>query len=138
MGIVPRKHPRIRQNLDAIERELADGPPSYATLPEETGDGFHRQLEAAFTLLGFWLIGNLIQTRQTGRAFDYYNQAITTQGNHFGIFAEMYDNSTGRQLGNFAQAFSHIGLIHNAPNLSGYINHTLTRRPNRSNRNTVD
>ena len=128
MGIVPRDHPRIRQNVDAIERELADGPLVWRYLPEETDDGLHGQPEGAFTLLSFWLIGNLIYTGQTDRAFDYFHEVITTQGNHLGLFAEMYDKSAQRQLGNFPQAYSHIGLIHTALNLSGYIADTPTRR----------
>ena len=39
----------------------------------------------------------------------------------------MFDPSTNRQLGNFPQAYSHIGLIHTALNLSGYITDTPTR-----------
>jgi GH15 family glucan-1,4-alpha-glucosidase len=128
MGMVPRDHPRIRQNVDAIERELTDGPLVWRYLPDETDDGLGGQPEGAFSLLSFWLIGNLIYTGQHDRAFDYFHEVITTQGNHLGLFAEMYDKSTKRQLGNFPQAYSHIGLIHTALNLSGYIADTPTRR----------
>ena len=128
MGIIPRDHPRIRQNLDAIERELTDGPLVWRYLPDETDDGLGGQTEGAFTLLSFWLIGNLIYTGQHDRAFDFFHEVITTQGNHLGLFAEMYDKSLGRQLGNFPQAYSHIGLIHSALNLSGHIADTPTRR----------
>ena len=137
MGIIPRDHPRVRQNLDAIERELADGPLVWRYLPDETDDGLGGQREGAFTLLSFWLIGNLIYTGQTDRAFDYFNEVITTQANHLGLFAEMYDKTTKRQLGNFPQAYSHIGLIHSALNLSGYIAETPTRRSHRAHRNSV-
>ncbi len=131
MGIIPRDHPRIRQNLDAIERELADGPLVWRYLPGETDDGLGGQPEGAFTLLSFWLIGNLIYTGQHDRAFDYLHEVISTQGNHLGLFAEMYDKPARRQLGNFPQAYSHIGLIHTALNLSGFIADTPTRRINR-------
>ena len=131
MGIIRRENPRVRQNLDAIERELADGPLVWRYLPEETDDGLHGQPEGAFTLLSFWLIGNLIYTGQHDRAFDFFHEVITTQGNHLGLFAEMYDKSLGRQLGNFPQAYSHIGLIHSALNLSGFIADTPTRRAHR-------
>ena len=138
MGIVPRDHPRVLQNLDAIERELCDGALVWRYLPDETDDGLGGQPEGAFTLLSFWLVGNLIYTGQHDRAFDYFHEIITTQGNHLGLFAEMYDKPTGRQLGNFPQAYSHIGLIHSALNLSGHIAETPTRRTNRSNRNGTD
>ena len=126
-GLVPREDPRIRQNLDAIERELADGPLVWRYLPEETDDGLEAQPEGAFTLLSFWLTGNLIYTGQTDKAFDYFHEVLTRCSNHLGLFAEMYDPSTKRQLGNFPQAYSHIGLIHTALNLSGFIADTPTR-----------
>jgi GH15 family glucan-1,4-alpha-glucosidase len=135
MGIVPRDHPSIRQNLEAIERELADGPLVWRYLPAETDDGLGGQPEGAFTLLSFWLIGNLIYTGQHDRAFDYFHEVISTQGNHLGLFAEMYDKAAQRQLGNFPQAYSHIGLIHSALNLSGYIADTPTRRTARDGKN---
>ena len=86
MSMIPRDHPRIRQNLDAIERELADGPMVWRYLPEETDDGLGGQPEGSFTLLSFWLIGNLIYTGQHDRAFDYLHEVITKQGNHLGLF----------------------------------------------------
>ena len=131
LGLLPRDDPRILQNLDAIERELADGPMVWRYLPEETDDGLRGQPEGAFTLLSFWLIGNLIYTGQTDRALDYFHEMITKRANHLGLFAEMFDPATDRQLGNFPQGYSHIGLIHSALNLSGFIANTATRRRHR-------
>ena len=131
MDLIPRDDPRIRQNVDAIERELTDGPLVWRYLPEETDDGLEGQQEGAFTLLSFWLIGNLIYTGQTDRAFDYFHEMITKRANHLGLFAEMFDKGSNRQLGNFPQAYSHTGLIHTALNLSGFIAGTPTRRANR-------
>ena len=131
LGLVPRDDPRVRQNVDAIERELTDGPLVWRYLPEETDDGLEGQPEGAFTLLSFWLIGNLIYTGQTDRAFDYFQEMIIRHSNHLGLFAEMIDKDSNRQLGNFPQAYSHTGLIHTALNLSGYIADTPTRRTNR-------
>ena len=126
-GFIAPEDPRVRHNLDAIERELADGPLVWRYIPEETDDGLEAQPEGAFTMLSFWLLGNLIYTGQTDRAFDLFNEMITQRSNHLGLFAEMFDPSTNRQLGNFPQAYSHIGLIHTALNLSGYIADTPTR-----------
>ena len=131
MGLLDREDPRIRQNLDAIERELCDGPLVWRYLPQETDDGLGGQEEGAFTLLSFWLIGNLIYTNQHDKALDYFHEVITRCANHLGLFAEMFDNRVNRQLGNFPQAYSHIGLIHSALNLSGYIADTPTRRASR-------
>ena len=126
-GFIAAEDPRVRQNVDAIERELAEGPLVWRYNPEETDDGLEAQPEGAFTLLSFWLLGNLIYTGQTDRAFDLFHETITRCSNHLGLFAEMLDPSTNRQLGNFPQAYSHIGLIHTALNLSGYIADTPTR-----------
>ena len=131
LGLVPRDDPRIRQNVDAIERELTDGPLVWRYLPEETDDGLGGQEEGAFSLLSFWLIGNLIYTGQTDRGFDYFHEVITKHTNHVGLIAEMFDTSANRQIGNFPQAYSHIGLIHTALNLSSFIADTATRRTNR-------
>ena len=126
-GFISPEDPRVRQNVDAIERELADGPLVWRYIPEETDDGLNAQPEGAFTLLSFWLLGNLIYTGQTDRALDMFHETIERCSNHLGLFAEMIDPSTNRQLGNFPQAYSHIGLIHTALNLSGYIADTPTR-----------
>ena len=126
-GFIPADDPRVRQNVDAIERELAEGPLVWRYISEETDDGLDAQPEGAFTLLSFWLLGNLIYTGQTDKAFDFFHETITRCSNHLGLFAEMIDPSTNRQLGNFPQAYSHIGLIHTALNLSGYIADTPTR-----------
>ena len=72
-------------------------------------------------------MGNLNYTGQNDRAMDYFHEVITTQANHLGLFAEMFDPVAKRQLGNFPQAYSHIGLIHTALNLSGFIADTPTR-----------
>ena len=128
MGMLDRDDPRMRQNLDAIERELCDGPLVWRYLPHETDDGLEGQEEGAFTLLSFWLCGNLLYTGQNDKALDYFHEVLSKCTNHLGLFAEMYDKATGRQLGNFPQAYSHIGLIHTALNLSGYIADTPTRR----------
>lgn len=126
-GLIPSEDPRVRQNVDAIERELTDGPLVWRYIPEETDDGLDAQPEGAFTMLSFWLMGNLLYTGQMDRAFDYFNEMITRCSNHLGLFAEMFDPAIDRQLGNFPQAYSHIGLIHTALNLSGYIVDTPTR-----------
>ena len=130
MGLIERDDPRVRQNLEAIQRELCDGPLVWRYLPNETDDGLEGQEEGAFTLLSFWLCGNLIYTGQNDKALDLFHDVLNRCTNHLGLFAEMYDKHTGRQLGNFPQAYSHIGLIHTALNLSGYIADTPTRRIN--------
>ena len=131
LGLLRRDDPRIRQNVDAVERELTDGPLVWRYLPEETDDGLSGQPEGAFSLLSFWLIGNLVYTGQTDRGFDYFHEIITRRANHLGLLAEMFDPISDRQLGNFPQGYSHVGLIHTALNLSRYIADTSIRRARR-------
>ncbi len=121
LGFLPPDDPRIRMNADAIERELADGPFVWRYLPSETDDGLDAQEEGAFTLLSFWLIGNLLYTGQTERAAEYFER-VMSHANHLGLFSEMIDPRTGALLGNFPQAYSHVGLIHTARNLDRSLN----------------
>ena len=116
LGFLPPNDPRIRLNADAIARELSDGPFVWRYLPSETDDGLDAQEEGAFTLLSFWLIGNLLYTGQIQKAAEYFEQ-IMSHANHLGLFSEMIDPRTGAMLGNFPQAYSHVGLIHTARNL---------------------
>ena len=117
LKFLPPDDPRILLNAQAIERELAEGPFVWRYLPSETDDGLGGQNEGAFVLLSFWLIGNLLYTGQVDRAAAYMEE-VMSQANHLGLFAEMIAPSTGDFLGNFPQAYSHIGLIHTARNLT--------------------
>ena len=121
LGFLPPDDPRIRMNADAIARELADGPFVWRYLPSETDDGLDAQEEGAFTLLSFWLIGNLLYTGRVEKAAEYFEQ-IMSHANHLGLFSEMIDPRTGALLGNFPQAYSHVGLIHTARNLDRAVN----------------
>ena len=117
LGFLEPNDPRILQNVQGIERELADGPFVWRYLPSDTDDGLDGQREGAFTLLSFWLIGNLVATGQIDRAEQYFER-IMSHSNHLGLFSEMIDPATGGFLGNFPQAYSHVGLLHTARNLS--------------------
>lgn len=114
---LPPGDPRVRLTLEAISRELADGPFVWRYLPQETDDGLEGQDEGAFTMLSFWLIGNLICTGQVELAVEYFERMLGN-ANHLGLFSEMINPRTGQFLGNFPQAYSHVGLIHTAQNLS--------------------
>lgn len=109
--------PRLLSTIQAITNELADGPFVRRYIPVETDDGLGSQEEGAFTILSFWLIGNLIHGGETEKAREYFEEMLGC-ANHLGLFAEMIDPRTRQLLGNFPQAYSHIGLIHTARNLS--------------------
>ncbi len=117
IGFLRPDDPRILSTIEAIRRELADGPLVQRYIPDQTEDGLGGQNEGAFTILSFWLIGGLVRTGRVETATEYFEQMLSC-ANHLGLFAEMIDPTTKQLLGNFPQAYSHIGLIHSARNLS--------------------
>ena len=127
-GFLPAGDPRTLSTVDAIVRELSDGPLVRRYLPDETDDGLGGEDEGAFTILSFWLIGNLIFTGQLEKAKDYFERVLG-YSNHLGLFAEMIHPGTKELLGNFPQAYSHVGLIHTALNLNRALS-ADTRRKN--------
>ena len=125
VGFLPPRDPRVLSTTDAIVNELAEGPFVRRYIPAETDDGLSGQDEGSLTMLSFWLVGNLIYSGQIDRALGHFEKILSC-ANHLGLFAEMVHPGTLEQAGNFPQAYSHIGLIHSARNLS----HALTaRRP---------
>ena len=101
MNLIERDDPRVRLNVDAIERR-AYARAACVALPARrdrrwAGRPGRGRLHAAELLAD----GNLIYTGQNDRAMDYFHNVITTQSNHLGLFAEMFDPVTQRQLGNF-------------------------------------
>ena len=117
LGFLAPDDPRLLSTVRAITGELADGPFVRRYLPNETDDGLGGQEEGSFTILSFWLIGNLIYAGETERAQEYFEEMLGC-ANHLGLFAEMIDPQTRELRGNFPQAYSHIGFIHTARNLS--------------------
>ena len=75
-GFLLATDPRNLSTIDAIVRELSDGPLVRRYLPNETDDGLCGEGEGAFTILSFWLIGNLIFTGQIEKAKDYFEQVL--------------------------------------------------------------
>jgi len=83
---------------------------------EKSDDGVAGD-EATFLLCSFWLVDCLIMLGRRDDALNLFNRLLNVR-NDLGLLAEEYDPISGRQLGNFPQAFSHIGLVNSAVNLS--------------------
>lgn len=116
VGFLPPRDPRIPSTVDRIEKELGDGCFLRRYLAEETPDGFPGG-EGAFVMLTFWLVSALLfagRTDKAGRCFE----EMLSHASPLGLLSEMIDPSTGELVGNYPQAFSHIGLIHAARNLT--------------------
>ena len=115
-GFLPADDPRVVSTVRRIQRELANGPFVHRYIAAETDDGLAGD-EGAFYILSFWLIGALLAIGETSEARELFDQVRDT-ASPLGLFAEMTDPRTLQALGNFPQAFSHIGFIHTARNLS--------------------
>jgi GH15 family glucan-1,4-alpha-glucosidase len=88
----------------------------YSTDTPETVDGLAGG-EGAFLPCTFWLVDNLCLLGRRVEAADLFRRLLSVC-NDVGLLSEEYDPSAGRLLGNFPQAFSHVGLINSALNLS--------------------
>jgi len=73
--------------------------------------------EGAFLACSFWMVDNLALLGRTDEARPLFERLIGL-ANDVGLLAEEYDASAGRLVGNFPQAFSHVGLVNSATNLS--------------------
>jgi len=107
VGFLPPDDPQLLATIDAVERDLAD---DRGLLYRYRGDDGLEGPEGTFLLCTFWLAQALAITGQIGRARVVLDRASSC-ATSLGLFAEQVDSSTGELLGNFPQAFSHLGLI---------------------------
>jgi GH15 family glucan-1,4-alpha-glucosidase len=118
VGFLPPSDARVQATLRAVEEELCvDGfVLRYAAESRGEVDGLPGG-EGAFLACSFWLVDNLVQQ---GRVDDARRRFDSLAGlaNDVGLLAEEYDPHAGRMLGNFPQAFSHVGLVNSAHNLA--------------------
>jgi GH15 family glucan-1,4-alpha-glucosidase len=102
--------------IEAIERKLTvDGFVLRYDLGK-SDDGLAGD-EATFLFCSFWLVDCLVMLGRRDDARHLFDRLLGVR-NDLGLLAEEYDPLAGRQLGNFPQAFSHIGLVNSAVNLS--------------------
>ena len=118
VGFLPPSDPRIAATVDAIQRELVvDGfTRRYQTAAGGGVDGLPEG-EGAFLMTSFWLVDNLVLLDRYDEAMALFERLRAVR-NDVGLFAEEYDPSLGRMLGNFPQAFSHVSFVNSAANLS--------------------
>ncbi|GGL82711.1 glucoamylase [Streptomyces fumigatiscleroticus] len=117
-GFLPPDDPRVIGTIDAVRAELGHGGliRRYST-DGRTVDGLPGS-EGTFLVCSFWLADALHLTGRTKEARELFEQLVEL-ANDVGLLAEEYDPVAGRQLGNFPQAFSHIGLVNTAFALFG-------------------
>jgi alpha,alpha-trehalase len=114
MGFLPATDERMRSTIDAIADELTQNGLVLRYLNDEgmNPDGLSGE-EGTFVICSFWLVSCLAQAGELERAERLFDQLVG-YANDLGLLAEEIDPASGEQLGNFPQAFSHIGLINAA------------------------
>ncbi|WP_328909422.1 glycoside hydrolase family 15 protein [Streptomyces sp. NBC_00234] len=112
-GFLPPDDPRVIGTVDAVREELgSDGLVRRYSTDGVSVDGLPGG-EGAFLVCSFWLADALLRTGRTAEAEKLFERLLALR-NDMGLLAEEYDPVAGRQLGNFPQAFSHIGLVNTA------------------------
>jgi GH15 family glucan-1,4-alpha-glucosidase len=106
IGFLPAQDERMKSTIEATARELSVG----ALVHRYKGNDGLKGDEGAFLLCGFWLVACLARLGKLDEARSNF-QELLGHGNHLGLFSEEVDPKTGESLGNFPQAFSHMGLI---------------------------
>ncbi|HEY2216499.1 MAG TPA: glycoside hydrolase family 15 protein, partial [Solirubrobacteraceae bacterium] len=108
-GFLPGSDERIRASVLAIAEELTEDGFVLRYRTEETDDGLSGK-EGSFLICSFWLVSGLAIIGEHQRARDLMEKLLSV-ASPLGLYAEEFDSSTGRHLGNFPQAFSHLALI---------------------------
>jgi GH15 family glucan-1,4-alpha-glucosidase len=114
VGFLPATDPRMHSTIEAIDRDLTeDGLVlRYRNTEGLNPDGLTGE-EGTFVICSFWLVSCLAKAGEVDRAEKLFDK-LAGYANDLGLLAEEIDTKTGELLGNFPQAFSHIGLINAA------------------------
>jgi GH15 family glucan-1,4-alpha-glucosidase len=116
VGFLPIEDPRVQGTVAAIERELLRDGLVLRYTPAESLDGLPGE-EGAFLACSFWLVDNYVLLGRRQDAHRLFSRLLSLC-NDVGLLSEEYDWRRGRLTGNFPQAFSHVGLINSARNLT--------------------
>ena len=109
MRFLPADDPRIRATVLAIADELTESGLVLRYRVEETDDGLVGE-EGTFTICSFWLVAALVEIGETDRARKLCERLLS-HASPLELYAEELDPRTGRHLGNFPQAFTHLALV---------------------------
>ena len=111
LGFLPADDERMRSTIEAIASDLTEDGLVLRYRNEEglNADGLTGE-EGTFVICSFWLVSCLAKAGEVERAEALFDQLVG-YGNDLGLLAEEIDTANDEQLGNFPQAFSHIGLI---------------------------
>ena len=116
VGFLPPDDPRMLATVRAIERDLMHDGFVMRYRTHDVEDGLPPG-EGTFLACSFWLADNYVMTGRHDEAERLFERLLAVR-NDVGLLSEEYDPVAGRHLGNMPQAFSHVGLINTAFNLS--------------------
>jgi GH15 family glucan-1,4-alpha-glucosidase len=108
-GFLPGDDARLRATVDAIASDLTENGFVLRYRTDETDDGLSGK-EGTFLICSFWLVSALAIVGEVQRARDLMEKLLRI-ASPLGLYAEEFDAETGRHLGNFPQAFSHLALM---------------------------
>ncbi len=108
-GLLPPADERLHNTVNAIESELTENGFVLRYRTDETDDGLSGK-EGSFLICSFWLVSALTIVGELPRALDLMTRLLKV-ASRLGLYAEEYEVPTGRHLGNFPQAFSHLALL---------------------------
>jgi GH15 family glucan-1,4-alpha-glucosidase len=110
VGFVPADDVRMVRTVEVIQRELADRHGFIRRYGADGGSTVDGSREGVFVLCTLWLVEVLAMQGRVPEATRLFERVVSI-GNDVGLFAEEYDATTGEFLGNFPQAYTHLGLI---------------------------
>jgi GH15 family glucan-1,4-alpha-glucosidase len=105
-GMLPANDPRVLSTLAAVEKNLSRG----AFVQRYVGDDGLAGPEGAFLLCSFWRVESLARSGQMDRALEHWRSLLEVAGPLL-LFSEQYDPVANQPLGNYPQAFTHIGVL---------------------------
>ena len=112
VGFLPATDSRMRSTIDAIARDLTED--GLVLRYRNSGEGVNADgltgEEGTFVICSFWLVSGLAKAGEVERAQRLFDELVG-YANDLGLLAEEIDTKHNELLGNFPQAFSHIGLI---------------------------
>jgi GH15 family glucan-1,4-alpha-glucosidase len=106
---LPADDPRLRATVLAIADELTEDGLVLRYRTHETDDGLTGE-EGTFTICSFWLVSALVEIGEVSRA-KHLCERLLSFASPLHLYAEEIEPRTGRHLGNFPQAFTHLALI---------------------------
>ena len=106
LGFLPPAHPTVLATIDMVQRDLCDGVHVYRYLHPDGLPGD----EGAFLLCSYWLLDALAHAGRLDEA-EVLLERLLGMANDVGMYSEMVDPSTGDQLGNTPQAFTHMAVV---------------------------